>query len=82
MTWTKEQAEAITAREPHICVDAGAGSGKTRVLIERIVDVLARGEAELDHIVAITFTDAAAAEMKDRLRKAFREKAPVDNPAP
>jgi ATP-dependent helicase/nuclease subunit A len=61
-------------------VDAGAGSGKTRVLVERIVDLLETRRANLDAIVAITFTDKAAAEMKDRLRRAFHEKAPVDDP--
>lgn len=77
---TPEQQQAISSRARHICVDAGAGSGKTRVLIERIVAILDERSVELDAIVAITFTEKAAAEMKARLRLAFREKAPDDDP--
>jgi len=55
-------------------VSAGAGSGKTFVLVQRVVDLL-RGGADLDDIAAITFTEKAAAEMKARLRKAFRDLA-------
>ena len=71
----------ITANGARLCVDAGAGSGKTTVLIGRILHLLENKMADLDEIVAITFTDAAAAEMKMRLRREFRKKAPVDNPA-
>jgi len=81
MSWTDEQLAAITATERMVCVDAGAGSGKTGVLIERIIHLIEKRNVSLDEIVAITFTDAAAAEMKDRLRAAFRQKAPLDNPA-
>ncbi|MCH8949562.1 MAG: UvrD-helicase domain-containing protein, partial [Chloroflexi bacterium] len=49
-------------------VEAGAGTGKTRELIERIVRLVASGRAELRHIAAITFTEAAAAELRDRVR--------------
>ena len=80
MSWTEQQHEAIAALAPRICVDAGAGSGKTRVLVDRIVHLLDTRLADLDEIVAITFTDKAAAEMKARLRKAFRAKAPADDP--
>jgi len=73
--------DPITASGARLCVDAGAGSGKTTVLIARILHLLENKMADLDEIVAITFTDAAAAEMKMRLRREFRKKAPVDNPA-
>ena len=75
MERTKQQNDAIVSRARRICVDAGAGSGKTRILVERIVDILSRKEAGLEEITAITFMDKAAAEMKDRLRRAFRVKA-------
>jgi len=81
MKGTPAQQEAVTSRSRYLCVDAGAGSGKTRVLVERVVDLLAGRCAKLDEIVAITFTDKAAAEMKARLRAAFRQHAPPDDPA-
>ncbi len=55
-----------------IFVDAGAGSGKTRELVERIVRLVAEGKAALTSIAAITFTDAAAAELRDRVRLGLR----------
>ncbi|MCC6142680.1 MAG: UvrD-helicase domain-containing protein, partial [Candidatus Hydrogenedentes bacterium] len=80
---TPEQALAISTTEQRVCVDAGAGSGKTRVLIQRIMHLI-EGGTDLDAIVAITFTDKAAGEMKDRLRQEFRAKAAepavLDNP--
>ena len=51
-----------------LIVEAAAGTGKTTALVNRIVAVLARGRAELDRIVAVTFTEKAAGEMKLRLR--------------
>jgi ATP-dependent helicase/nuclease subunit A len=64
----------------NLAVRAGAGSGKTSVLVERIVQLLAahRSDAEpfqLDHLVALTFTRKAAGELQDRLRQAFQERA-------
>lgn len=79
MGFTKQQEEAIKDMRPLVCVSAGAGSGKTTILIERIVYLLSHPECwpdrqpALDRIVAITFTDKAASEMKARLRKRFRE---------
>ncbi|MCX5758680.1 MAG: UvrD-helicase domain-containing protein, partial [Candidatus Hydrogenedentes bacterium] len=80
MSRTDAQQKAITAERKMLCVDAGAGSGKTLVLVERIVHLIEQKKTDLDGIVAITFTDKAAAEMKARLRRAFREKAPIDDP--
>lgn len=80
MNRTPQQQQAIETTAPHVCVDAGAGSGKTSVLIARILHLLETRAATLDEIVAITFTDAAATEMKIRLRKEFRKRAPVDDP--
>lgn len=80
MNRTSEQLRAIETGARTVCVDAGAGSGKTRVLIERIVFLLESKRARLDEIVAITFTENAAAEMKARLRSAFRARAPQRDP--
>ncbi len=52
-------------------VEAGAGSGKTSVLVDRVVELVSSGTAQLDEIVAITFTDKAATELRDRLRRTF-----------
>lgn len=85
--FTPEQLRAIDARDPLVCVAAGAGSGKTTILVERIVKLLEEfrtqpgRELGLDQIVAITFTDKAAAEMKARLRRKFREAANLANSA-
>lgn len=66
-TPTPSQNEAITCIDRHVAVTAGAGSGKTRVLVERYLNLLNKG-IEVEDIVAITFTKKAAQEMKDRLR--------------
>jgi ATP-dependent helicase/nuclease subunit A len=80
MKYTDQQREAIESRARSVCVEASAGSGKTRVLVDRIVDLIASDDADLDEIVAITFTEKAASEMKARLRNAFRQRAPEDDP--
>ena len=54
-----------------ICVTAGAGSGKTRVLVERFVHLVLKKKVAVDAILAITFTEKAAADMKDRIARAF-----------
>ena len=79
MMLTPNQEHAIRDKARHMCVDAGAGSGKTRVLVDRIIHLIEQKTATLDEIVAITFTDKAAAEMRDRLRQAFRQRAPLDD---
>lgn len=69
IAWDDDQRRAIETIDADICVDAAAGSGKTTVLTERILRLLERGIADLDEIVAVTFTDAAAGEMRERLRQ-------------
>lgn len=87
MQFTPQQTDAINAMRPLVCVSAGAGSGKTTILIERIARLLANREVwpdkqpQLDRIAAITFTEAAAAEMKARLRRKFREYASPEDRA-
>ena len=73
MKWTPEQHEVLTTRNSNLLVAAAAGSGKTAVLVERIVRLVMDPEqpADLDAILVVTFTQAAAMEMKERIRKAF-----------
>ena len=71
--FTPEQRAAIETLDRNLLVKAGAGAGKTRVLVERYVHVLATGAADTDGIVAITFTRKAAREMKERIREKVNE---------
>lgn len=74
--WNDAQRRAIeTTGRGAVCVTAAAGSGKTSVLIERIARLVETRKAELDEIVAITFTEAAAGEMRERLRALCRERS-------
>ena len=68
--------------EETLFVEAGAGSGKTTMLVARIVALLAGGRAEMGGLAAITFTEAAAAELRERVRQALQEAAqdPAPNP--
>src|SRR3954471_10862993 len=80
MRLTSEQREAIERRDGSLFLHAGAGSGKTRVLVERFVRAAVDDDVPVDRILAITFTEKAAAELKGRLRRRFldlgeREKA-------
>ena len=72
MNWTKAQKETIETRDKNILVSAAAGSGKTAVLIERIKQLIIRDKVDIDRFLITTFTNAAAAEMKERLEKAIR----------
>ena len=66
MRLTPSQQQALDI-DRHICVTAGAGSGKTMVLVERYLKILREGNVDPQEIVAITFTEKAAAEMKERI---------------
>ena len=70
--WTKEQNEAINEKGKNIIVSAGAGSGKTAVLTERVITHLKQG-VKIDELLILTFTNAAATEMKLRIRKKIKE---------
>ena len=73
--WTKDQLLAIKERDKNILVSAAAGSGKTAVLVERIVEMITTEPVtDIDKFVVVTFTKAAASEMKDRIRKALEAK--------
>ena len=75
MRLDRQQRAAARAIDRPTLVSAGAGSGKTRVLVERYMGALARPDADVSRIVAVTFTELAAEEMKDRLRAEFAERA-------
>lgn len=79
--WTEEQQKVIELDSRNILVSAAAGSGKTAVLVERIIRKLTRKDhpADVDRMLIVTFTEAAAAEMKERIRGAI-EKAMEERP--
>lgn len=80
-TWTDEQWQAIWAKGQDMLVSAAAGSGKTAVLINRMIEkVLAEEDPiSVDELLVVTFTNASAAEMRHRMSKAL-EKAVAENP--
>ena len=75
--WTDEQQKAIECRHRNLLVSAAAGSGKTAVLTARILAMVTDQTCpvDVDRILVVTFTKAAAAEMRDRIRKAIRDQA-------
>ena len=75
--WTREQEQAIKARNHTILVSAAAGSGKTAVLIERIVHLVRQGD-RLNRMMIVTFTRAAAGEMRQRLNTRLTKEAAAD----
>ena len=77
MAWTKEQEEAITRTGTNIIVSAGAGSGKTAVLTERTIRKLLNGES-INKLLILTFTNAAAGEMRERIRRELKKSGLVD----
>jgi len=70
--WTSDQEKAITKSGTNIIVSAGAGSGKTAVLTERTIRKLLNG-GNINRLLILTFTNAAAGEMKERIRKAIKK---------
>ena len=65
--WTEKQEEAISTRNANLLVSAAAGSGKTAILVERIIRLLTKEKASIDEFLIVTFTNAAAAEMRERI---------------
>ncbi len=83
VNWTREQEQVIYLRNRAILVSAAAGSGKTAVLVERIIQMITDREhpVDIDRLLIVTFTNAAAAEMRERITSAIEqalEEAPED----
>ncbi len=78
--WTEEQRQAIEHRGTNLLLSAAAGAGKTAVLVERVVRLVTdpARPVSLERLLVVTFTDAAAAEMKDRIRAALTERLAAD----
>lgn len=76
MEWTREQKKIIDHEGANLLVSAAAGSGKTAVLVERIINLITKkdGPIDIDRLLVVTFTNAAAAEMKERIGKAIEAK--------
>ena len=77
----KERKRIATSLDETLFVEAGAGTGKTTSLVDRILDLVGSGTTTLDRIAAITFTEAAAAELRDRIRTEL-ERAADDSSQP
>ena len=71
--WTEEQKAVIAHREGNLLVSAAAGSGKTAVLVEHVLSLILEENASLSSLVLMTFTEAAAEEMKERIKKRLEE---------
>lgn len=79
--WTKEQELVINLRDRNILVSAAAGSGKTAVLVERIIQIISdrSRRVDIDRLLVVTFTKAAASEMRSRVGDAI-ERMLLENP--
>lgn len=74
--WTEDQKKVIELRNKNILVSAAAGSGKTAVLVERIMEIVCdeKNPVDVDRLLVVTFTKAAATEMKERVGAAIRKR--------
>ncbi|MDO4536090.1 MAG: UvrD-helicase domain-containing protein, partial [Clostridium perfringens] len=74
--WTKEQLLAIETRGQNLLVAAAAGSGKTAVLVERIIKMITddKNPVDIDKLLVVTFTNAAASEMRERIGDAISKR--------
>ena len=76
--WTTEQKQAIYEKNSNILVAAAAGSGKTAVLVERIINKIINEKVDIDKLLVVTFTNAAASEMRERVLNAIYKKLEED----
>lgn len=78
--WTEEQKEAIFTKNCNLLIAAGAGAGKTAVLVERIIQKITDNSegTDIDKILVVTFTNAAAAEMRERIGDAISKQLEVN----
>ena len=74
MELTKEQLAAVEARGENLLVAAAAGAGKTRTLTERVVRLIEENSCEVDELLIMTFTNAAAQEMRSRIQAALAKR--------
>ena len=75
MQWTGEQRRAIETRGANILLSAAAGSGKTTVLVERVLELISSGESHIDRMLIVTFTRAASADMRLKLARELGKRA-------
>lgn len=80
ITFTDTQRKVIETRGCNLLVSAAAGSGKTAVLVERIVEMVCDGKApvDIDRLLVVTFTNAAAAQMRERVSRALNDRLALD----
>lgn len=79
MKWTNKQARVIDSRNKNLLVSAAAGSGKTAVLVERIKKIIIEDGVDVRELLVVTFTKAAASEMKEKIANALEEAA-IEHP--
>ena len=80
ISFTEKQQQVIDTRGCNLLVSAAAGSGKTAVLVERIVKMVSDAEhpVDIDRLLVVTFTNAAAAEMRERISRALNDRLAAD----
>ena len=78
MAWTSQQQSAIDSRDKNLLVAAAAGSGKTAVLVERIIQMVLDDNLDVDKMLIVTFTNAAAQEMRSRIHKKIFERMSIE----
>ena len=81
VSYTEEQQQVIDSRDCNLLVSAAAGSGKTAVLVERIVRMVSDGAhpVDIDRLLIVTFTNAAAAQMRERISMALSRRLEEDS---
>ena len=78
IVYTPGQAKAIKERDKNIIISAAAGSGKTRVLVDRVINLMLDEKVPIDKMIIVTFTNKASIEMKDRIRQALEDQIEND----
>ena len=71
IVYTPDQQKAISQRNKNIIISAAAGSGKTRVLVDRVISLMLDEKVPIDKMIIVTFTNKASIEMKDRIRSSL-----------
>src|SRR5262245_35446784 len=75
-----ERTRIVTSLERNLLVEAGAGSGKTTTMVQRLVALVLTGTATIDQVVAVTFTRKAAAELRERFQEALEQSSRLAAP--